>query len=223
MLRVPWRRRNSPARWFEKRGAAGRESTRLLTIERSPRCSPSRTGHFGSGLYKRRGGRVRGLGPSYSCSISSKPLRLDPSLCTSHHGYGLPCHPPPLLSPWPRCVRAASASLPPQRFPPDGRCYRGGALPRAHHAFFKKGMRYRIPGFLATSFSRRTAVEFAARAHEGGGEPVLWTVCTEVRGLQGRLNAAKEGSGFCGCSLSLARGTESTVHRRLFRPPQRWL
>jgi hypothetical protein len=43
------------------------------------------------------------------------------------------------------------------RFPPAGCCLRGGGLPDAHRSFFVPGRKYRIPGFLATSFDREAA------------------------------------------------------------------
>ena len=33
-----------------------------------------------------------------------------------------------------------------------GRCYRGSGLPDEHKAFFRQGLKFRVPGFLATSF-----------------------------------------------------------------------
>ena len=41
------------------------------------------------------------------------------------------------------------------RLPPEHRCYRGGGLPDAHRAFFAAGVKYRVPGFLATSFQEQ--------------------------------------------------------------------
>ena len=40
------------------------------------------------------------------------------------------------------------------RFPPAACCLRGGGLPDAHRAFFAPGVKYRVPGYLATSFHR---------------------------------------------------------------------
>ena len=40
------------------------------------------------------------------------------------------------------------------RFPPAGVCLRGGGLPDEHRGFFVPGRKYRVPGFLATSFHR---------------------------------------------------------------------
>jgi hypothetical protein len=40
------------------------------------------------------------------------------------------------------------------RFPHEHRCFRGGGLPDEHRGFFVSGVKYRVPGFLATSFDR---------------------------------------------------------------------
>ena len=39
------------------------------------------------------------------------------------------------------------------RFPPGGMTYRGGGFNDTHKSFFQVGRKYRVPGFLATSFS----------------------------------------------------------------------
>jgi hypothetical protein len=54
-------------------------------------------------------------------------------------------------------VRRESASL---KFPPNSESHRGGALPLQHHAFFTAGKKYRVPMYLATSFSEEKAYEF---------------------------------------------------------------
>ena len=54
-------------------------------------------------------------------------------------------------------VRREDASL---KFPPNAVSHRGGALPRQHHAFFAVGKKYRVPMYLATSFSEDKAYEF---------------------------------------------------------------
>jgi hypothetical protein len=45
-------------------------------------------------------------------------------------------------------------------FPPDAITHRGGALPLHHVPFFKVGKMFRVPFFLATSFSEMTAYSF---------------------------------------------------------------
>ena len=70
------------------------------------------------------------------------------------------------------------------RFPPNGVTYRGGGLPDQHRSFFRPGMKYRVPGFLATSFSELVAGKFMAWA-DGRGEPcVLWVVRVDAGGEQ---------------------------------------
>jgi hypothetical protein len=54
-------------------------------------------------------------------------------------------------------VRRESSSL---KFPPNAESHRGGALPLQHHAFFAVGCKYRVPMYLATSFSEDKAYEF---------------------------------------------------------------
>jgi hypothetical protein len=54
-------------------------------------------------------------------------------------------------------VRRESASL---KFPPNAVSHRGGALPHKHHHFFTVGKKYRVPMYLATSFSEDKAYEF---------------------------------------------------------------
>jgi len=54
-------------------------------------------------------------------------------------------------------VRREETSL---KFPPNAVSHRGGALPQQHHAFFTVGKKYRVPMYLATSFSEDKAYEF---------------------------------------------------------------
>ncbi len=54
-------------------------------------------------------------------------------------------------------VRRDEKSL---KFPPNAVSHRGGALPPQYHAFFTAGKKYRVPMYLATSFSEDKAYEF---------------------------------------------------------------
>jgi hypothetical protein len=54
-------------------------------------------------------------------------------------------------------VRRESSSL---KFPPDDLSHRGGALPLQHHSFFTVDKKYRVPMYVATSFSEDKAYEF---------------------------------------------------------------
>jgi len=76
-------------------------------------------------------------------------------------------------------VRRDSKSL---KFPPNAVSHRGGALPRQHHAFFAVGCKYRVPMYLATSFSEDKAYEFWYRAFATGQVPVHWVVHFDARG-----------------------------------------
>uniref|UniRef100_A0A7S4G9F7 Uncharacterized protein n=1 Tax=Eutreptiella gymnastica TaxID=73025 RepID=A0A7S4G9F7_9EUGL len=70
-------------------------------------------------------------------------------------------------------------------FPPEATVWRGGGLPDAHRAFYTAGKMYRVPGFLATSFSEDKAYEFMYRAHALHGLPaVQWVVHLDPRGQQ---------------------------------------
>ena len=46
------------------------------------------------------------------------------------------------------------------KFPPNAVSHSGGALPRQHHDFFAVGKKYRVPMYVATSFSEDKAYEF---------------------------------------------------------------
>ena len=70
-----------------------------------------------------------------------------------------------------------------QVLPPDDRCFRGGGLPDQHRAFFQPGKKYRVPGFLATSFKEDKAEEFLYRAHDESKLPaVKWVIELDPRG-----------------------------------------
>ena len=52
-----------------------------------------------------------------------------------------------------------------------------------HRDFFVEGKKYRVPGFLATSFSDDVAKNhFMVSAESRGEEPTLWTVRLDRRG-----------------------------------------
>jgi len=76
-------------------------------------------------------------------------------------------------------VRRESASL---KFPPNAVSHRGGALPHKHHHFFTVGKKYRVPMYLATSFSEDKAYEFWYRQFAAGQVPVHWVIHFDVRG-----------------------------------------
>jgi hypothetical protein len=68
------------------------------------------------------------------------------------------------------------------KFPPNGITYRGGGLPDAHRGFFTAGKKYRVPGFLATSFSRNVAEKFMRWADMREEPCVLWIVHVDPDG-----------------------------------------
>ena len=78
------------------------------------------------------------------------------------------------------CAEGRSGAVLP--FPPGGDTYRGGGFDDAHRDFFTVGKQYRVPGFLATSFSRPKAMEFVRRQEAYGRQGILWTVHVDPAG-----------------------------------------
>jgi serine/threonine protein kinase len=72
------------------------------------------------------------------------------------------------------------------RFPAGGTTYRGGQFSDEHRGFFEAGRQYRVPGFLATSFSERVAEEFAQghppRPPPPGQSRIIWVVHVDPAG-----------------------------------------
>jgi hypothetical protein len=85
-----------------------------------------------------------------------------------------------------RCINhlcLVRSDLSKQKFPPDDCTYRGGELPPQFFDFFKQiGLKYRVPGFLATSFKKKVAAEFLGRKFALGRTPVRWEVILDPRG-----------------------------------------
>ena len=81
------------------------------------------------------------------------------------------------------CVVRRTVAL---RFPDGGICVRGGGLPDKFKAFFARiGLKYRVAGFLATSFNMDVARRFMYRAHVESDLPaVLWHVQLDPRGAE---------------------------------------
>ena len=69
-------------------------------------------------------------------------------------------------------------------FPAGGEVYRGTGFDDTHRAFFEVDRAYRVPGFLATSFSEAKAREFLHRAQAAGQQAVLWVVRVDPEGQQ---------------------------------------
>ena len=72
----------------------------------------------------------------------------------------------------------------PQRFPTDGTSWRGSGFDDAHRPFFTVGKQYRVPGFLATSFSEAVATEFRDEWAfvPPGGSRIMWIVHVDPAG-----------------------------------------
>jgi hypothetical protein len=68
------------------------------------------------------------------------------------------------------------------RFPNKGITYRGGGLPDQHRRFFQPDKKYRVPGFLATSFLRNVAENFMVWADMRGEPCVMWIVHVDPEG-----------------------------------------
>ena len=80
------------------------------------------------------------------------------------------------------CVVRGARSVDALKFPDHGTTYRGGALPDEHQAFFTVGKKYRVPGFLATSFEESVAERFIYMAYDDGSPCIKWIVHVDERG-----------------------------------------
>ena len=83
------------------------------------------------------------------------------------------------------CVVRGTREVTANVWPANGLCYRGGGLPEKARSFFRPGVQYRVPGFLATSLSEEIARRFAERAFDAGAGKlpvVLWTVQVDPEG-----------------------------------------
>lgn len=69
------------------------------------------------------------------------------------------------------------------RFPKNGLCWRGTSFDMKHKDFFRPGVKYRVPGFLATSLQKSTAIKFITR-HNDVIHRVLWEVRLDPRGAK---------------------------------------
>ena len=77
-------------------------------------------------------------------------------------------------------------------FPPGGISWRGTGFEDACRYFFTPGKTYRVPGFLATSFSRDVAERFIFNNATALNKPaVLWKVHVDPEGEQNRDRLCK--------------------------------
>ena len=74
-------------------------------------------------------------------------------------------------------------------FPPNAKTYRGGGFDNSHKAFFVVGKKYRVPGFLATSFNERKADDFIGWADTPA--TVKWIIGVDPRGETNRRYKCK--------------------------------
>ena len=84
--------------------------------------------------------------------------------------------------------RAAPAAV---AFPPGGVTSRGGGFDDAHQGFFTVGKQYRVPGFLATSFERDTALRFLRTQEAYGHQGMLWVVRVDPAGERDAVQRCK--------------------------------
>ena len=70
------------------------------------------------------------------------------------------------------------------RFPKGGITYRGGGFDNANKAFFTEGKQFRVPGFLATSFSKSIATNFRDNiaTPPPGGSRIMWLIRIDPEG-----------------------------------------
>lgn len=124
--------------------------------------------------------RFEGVDPQHSkelCSLVNSAVRDD--------------H-PELAGPTARVVRSintlcivrghGAGALAGLRFPPGGRTLRGSGFDNQHQDFFTVGKSYRVPGFLATSFSEAIATRFMRMAEAYGQQAVMWVVHVDPAG-----------------------------------------
>jgi hypothetical protein len=109
------------------------------------------------------------------CSMINRSLRDDapevmPSLAVLVRGINM------------LCIKRCKPSE--QLLPPNMRTFRGGELPMQHVEFYRTrlGKKYRVPGYLATSFSERVAYNFLYTKFLEGKTPVKWIVELDPRG-----------------------------------------
>ena len=109
------------------------------------------------------------------CSMINRALRDDaedvmPSLAVLVRGINVLC-----------ITRRKPSEL---KLPPAMRTFRGGELPMEHVEFYRRrvGQKYRVPGYLATSFSERVAYGFLYNKFAEGKTPVKWIVEMDPRG-----------------------------------------
>jgi hypothetical protein len=110
------------------------------------------------------------LGGREFCSLLNEAIRLDvPSIMDD---VGLICRGLNSL-----CVERLRPEKKSTVWPADNLLYRGSSLPDDKRSFFKVGLTYRCPMYLATSSDKKVSLRtFCRRAQESGLPPVLWTL-----------------------------------------------
>ena len=124
------------------------------------------------------GKRMSGVEQLYAkelCSMLNEAVRLDDEELLTH-GVLL------VIAINQLCVVRGIRAEAELKFPKDGICFRGGGLPDEHKAFFQDGLKYRVPGFLATSFSEAVILPFCYNAYDNDVPAVKWVIHLDSRG-----------------------------------------
>jgi hypothetical protein len=87
------------------------------------------------------------------------------------------------------------------RFPPADCCFRGGGLPDAHRGFFVPGRKYRVAGFLATSFDRQAPPTHTPRTRTRTRTPRPAQAAVRAFGRAG-VEAATDANGVGGVQVA---------------------
>jgi len=109
------------------------------------------------------------------CSILNEAIRIDDAVTTAH--VALFARSLNIL----RVDRTTTANDMQRNFPRKGKCWRGTGFDMAHQSFFAVGIKYRVPGFLATSSNIRVAKTFVGRL-PAGVPRVIWIIVMDPRG-----------------------------------------
>ena len=82
------------------------------------------------------------------------------------------------------CVTRREPDMPEVPFPPRCETYRGGGFDNTLKPFWTVGKQYRVPGFLATSFSEAVADKFIGWAASPDGSTIKWVIKFDPRGKE---------------------------------------
>jgi len=109
------------------------------------------------------------------CSILNEAIRLDDASTCLYIAKFVRCLNAVLV------LRTSVDTMRKKRFPKDGKLWRGSGFKDKYQPFFVEGKKYRVPGFLATSFSQETSRNFMRRARKRQ-KRALWCIQLDERG-----------------------------------------